>query len=79
MQRAIAVRGRLINPSTIELDEPVSEVTGDVEVVIRGIAGDETARRETIFEFLRRLPDGTRTKDDIDDQLGGERDSWGTN
>jgi hypothetical protein len=79
MQRAIAVRGRLINPSTIELDEPVSEFTGDVEVVLRGIAGDETARGETIFEFLRRLPGGTRTKDDIDDQLGGERDSWGTN
>jgi hypothetical protein len=78
MQRAIAVRGRLINPSTIELDEPVSEFTGDVEVVLRAVTGDQTSKGETVFEFLRRLPIGTRTKEDIDHQIGEERDSWGT-
>lgn len=76
MQRAIAVKGRLINPITIELDEPVSELTGDVEVVLRAAAEEHTSQSETIFEFLRRLPFGTRTKEDIDRQMGEERDSW---
>jgi hypothetical protein len=79
MHRAISVRGRLINPSTIELDEPVSEFTGEVEVVLRSMTGAQTVPTETVFEFLRRLPVGTRTKEDIDQQLGEERDSWGTN
>jgi hypothetical protein len=78
MRRAIVVRGRLINPSTVELDEPVSELTGDVEVALRAVAGDQAAEGETVFEFLRRLPVGTRTKEDIDRQIGEERDSWGT-
>jgi hypothetical protein len=77
MRRAIVVRGRLINPSTVELDEPVSELTGDVEVVLCDVAGDQTVRGESIFEFLRRLPVGTRTKEDIDRQIGEERDAWG--
>jgi hypothetical protein len=78
MQRTIAVKGRLINPRTVELDEPVSELTGDVEVVLRAVTGDSTFQGETIFEFLRRFPVGTRTKEDIDRQIGEERDSWGT-
>jgi hypothetical protein len=75
MQRAIAVKGRLINPRTVELDEPVSELTGDVEVVLRAITGNQTSKGETVFEFLRRLPVGTRTKEDIDRQIREERDS----
>ena len=78
MQSAIVVKGRLINPKTVELDEPVSELTGDGEVVLRAVAGDQTGKGETVFEFLRRLPVGTRTKEDIDQQMGEERDSWGT-
>ena len=78
MQKAIAVKGRLINPRTVELDEPVSEFTGNVEVVLRAVTGDETSKSETVFEFLRRLPRGTRTKEDIDQQIGEERDSWGS-
>jgi hypothetical protein len=72
VRRAIVVRGRLINLSTIELDEPVSELTGDVEIVLRDVAAeDQTAKSETMFEFLRRLPVGTRTKEDIEQQIGG--------
>jgi len=52
MQRTIAVKGRLINPRTVELDEPVSELTGDVEVVLRAVTGDSTFQGETIFEWL---------------------------
>ena len=32
---------------------------------------------EDIFEFIRSLPRGTRTKEDIDGQIAEERDSWG--
>jgi hypothetical protein len=78
MQRAITVKGRFINPRTVELDEPVSEFTGDVEVILRAVTGDETSKGESVFEFLRRLPIGTRTKEDIDRQVREERDSWGT-
>jgi hypothetical protein len=78
MQSPIVVKGHLINPRTVELDEPVSELTGDVEVVLRAVAGDQAAKSETVFEFLRRLPVGMRTKEDIDQQIGEERDSWGT-
>lgn len=35
MQTAIVVKGRLINPTIIELDEPVTATTGNVEVVLR--------------------------------------------
>jgi hypothetical protein len=78
MQSPIVVKGRLINPRTVELDEPVSELTGDVEVVLRAVAGDQAAKGETVFEFLRRLPVGARTKEDIDRQIREERDSWET-
>jgi hypothetical protein len=78
MRRAIVVRDRLINPSAVELDEPVSALTGDIEVVLRDVAEDQTAKGETIFAFLRRLPVGMRTKEDIDWQIREERDSWGT-
>lgn len=35
MQTAIVVKGRLINPTMIELEEPVTTATGNVEVVLR--------------------------------------------
>ena len=56
MQSLITVKGRLINPRTVELDEPVSELTGDVEGILRAIAEDHAAKGETVFEFLRRPP-----------------------
>jgi len=76
MQSAIVIKGRLINPTTVELDEPVSSITGGVEVILRTMTRDQTDERETVFEFLRRLPPGTRTKDDIDQQLREEREAW---
>ncbi len=76
MQKVIVVKGRLINPTTIKLDEPVSESTGEVEVILRLGAREQTSKGETVFEFLRRLPSGTRTKEDFDRQIREERDSW---
>ena len=77
MQRAIIVRGRLSGRSRIDLDEPVDELTGEVEVVVRPIERTEATPKQDIFEFLRSLPPGTRSKEDIDRQIAEERDSWG--
>lgn len=77
MQQAIVIKGRLVNPTTVELDEPVSGILGGVEIILRSIAQDHPDESETVFEFLRRLPPGTRTKDDIDEQIREERASWG--
>ena len=77
MQRAIIVRGRLSGRSRIDLDEPVDELTGEVEVVMRPIERTEPTPKQDIFDFLRSLPPGTRSKEDIDRQIAEERDSWG--
>lgn len=77
MQRAIIVRGRLSGRSRIDLDEPVDELTGEVEVVVRPIVPTEATPKQDIFDFLRSLPPGTRSKEDIDRQIAEERDSWG--
>jgi hypothetical protein len=80
MQRAIIVRGRLSGPRRIDLDEAVDEVTGEVEVVVRPIEPIEPKEgkpAQDVFEFLRSLPPGTRSKEDIDRQIAEERDSWG--
>jgi hypothetical protein len=75
----VIVRGRL-HGRHIDLDEPVDQLDGEVEVVVRAV---EPARRErdkaveNIFEFIRSLPAGARSKEDIDRQIAEERDSWG--
>lgn len=73
MQRAIIVRG----PRRIDLDEAVDEVTGEVEVVVRSIESKATEPSRDVFEFLRSLAPGTRSKEDIDRQIAEERDAWG--
>lgn len=78
MQNAIVINGRLIGPQSVELDEPVSDLSGEVEVTLRPRLGDVRGKdSETISEFLRRLKSGTRTKEEIDRQIRGERDAWG--
>jgi hypothetical protein len=72
MERPIIVRGRLSDPRRIDLDEAV-DVTGEVEAVVRPIAGPAAKPEQDIFEFLRSLPPGTRSKEDIDRQLAEER------
>jgi hypothetical protein len=77
VQRAIIVRGRLSGRSRIDLDEPADELTGEVEVVVLPIERTEATPKQDIFDFLRSLPPGTRSKEDIDRQIAEERDSWG--
>lgn len=76
MERGVVVRGRL-HGRQIDLDEPVDQLDGEVEVVVRPVAPARAKPAESIFEFIRKLPPGTRTKDDIDRQIAEERDSWG--
>lgn len=77
MERAIIVRGRLNGPRRIDLDEPVDAVTSEVEVVVRSVEAKRVAAQRDIFDVIRSLPPGTRTKEDIDRQIAEERSSWG--
>jgi len=77
MHKAIIVRGRMTGPRRIELDEPVDDVTGEVEVVVRPVEPTPAKAAQDIFDFLRSLPPGTRSKEDIDRQIAEERESWG--
>lgn len=76
MQRAFVVRGRL-RGRHIDLDEPVDQLDGEVEVVVRSVEQTESVPADDVFAFIRSLPIGHRTKEDIDRQLAEERDSWG--
>lgn len=75
MERAVIVKGRVTDDRHIELDESLGEITGPVEVTLRTVptAAEEP---EDILDFLAKLPGGTRTKEDIDQQIREERDSW---
>lgn len=72
---AVRVRGRL-HGKQIDLDEELDALDGEVEVIVRPItrAAPDT---QDVFAFIRALPAGTRSKDDIDKQLAEERQGWG--
>ena len=76
MERAVVVRGRLTDAQHIELDEPVTDLDGPVDVVLRRIPSGTAEHDEDIFDFIARLPPGTRTKADIDQQIREEREGW---
>jgi len=63
MERAVVVRGTLIDAQHIGLDEPVTDLAGRVDVVLRRVPSDN--EDEDIFDFIAALPPGTRNKDDI--------------
>ncbi|HMV47505.1 MAG TPA: hypothetical protein PLD20_11360 [Blastocatellia bacterium] len=46
MQSAIVVKGRLINPTIVELDEPVTATNGNVEVLLRLVAPEPAEEQE---------------------------------
>jgi len=77
MQHAIVVKGRLISPTRIELEEPVSGVGGNVEVFLRTVSARTPEQEEGILDFLRGLQPGTRSKADVDRQIQEERESGG--
>jgi len=75
MQRAIVIRGRLADSRHIELDEPVDEMHGDVEITLRPVVESVRPRRD-IAEIIASMADGRRAKEDIDAQLAEERAAW---
>ena len=76
MERGVIVRGRL-HGRRIDLDESVEELEGEVEIVVRPVEAGRANTVESVFEFIRSLSPGTRTKDDIDRQITEERNPWG--
>jgi hypothetical protein len=77
MARAVVVTGKLSDVRHIELDEPVTEIEGAVEVVLRPRKTTPAGKTGSIFDLIARLPGGTRSKEDIDRQTREERESWG--
>jgi hypothetical protein len=75
MERAVILRGRINGARRIELDEPLEEVTGEVEVVVRAVA-HAPAPRHDLEDVLRALPEGSRSQGELDAQLAAERASW---
>jgi hypothetical protein len=81
MPQIIVVKGRLVSPTTVELDSPVEmpRDSDNVEVILPATPLDERSRREKtkkLIEHLMSLPPGTRTKEDINRQIQEERDTW---
>ena len=69
------IKGRLVGPTTVELEEPVEGASGEsVLVQIDEHAGSSAGG---FLEFLRTIPAGRKSRDQIDGELRDERDSWG--
>jgi hypothetical protein len=76
MERAVIVRGRMTKSTRIDLEEPVDDIEGEVEVTVRAARPSGRASKESVFDFIKRLPGGARSKEDIDRQIDEERSSW---
>jgi hypothetical protein len=75
MSRWATIRGHL-HGRVVELDEPVDAVEdGNVEVQIRSVKS-ATPRPPDRLEVIATLPQGHRTKADIDQQLASDRSDW---
>ena len=72
MPRRVVIKGRVVGPTTVELEQPLPERTQEVEVVARVVENDGGK----LSDYLRGLPAGARSKEDIDRQIHEERDAW---
>lgn len=75
MTRAVVIKGHLVGPNSVELEEPVEAGAYEVEVIVR-MTEPPSVRPDGLADFLRSLPPGSRSKDDIDRQVRAERDAW---
>ena len=72
MPRSVVIKGRVVGPHTVELETALPDQTREVEVVAR--VADRVGGK--LSDYVRGLPPGTRSKDDIDRQIREERGSW---
>jgi len=77
MQNALVIKGRLTGPKSVELEQAVTGAQAEVEVLIHPLSCTPLENGETISQFLRRLPPGKLSKQQIDKQMQDERASWG--
>ena len=57
MERVVVVRGHLSDPNHIDLDEPVSDIRGAVEVTLRPIQDLGLGSPLAVLRAMRALPD----------------------
>lgn len=77
MASEVVIRGNVADPKRIDLDEPLAEMRGPVEVTVRPIQEADEEDRPDFFEYIRSLSPGHRSKADIDRQLTEDRACWG--
>ncbi len=73
MAHAVKVRGRLSDPRHIELDEPVNDLTGPVDVVVQEAERPAPANASRGFIGLCADLGPAPSADEIDE---GRRDVW---
>jgi hypothetical protein len=77
MESAVVIRGRLVGPRSVELEEPVADLHSQVEVIVRKSDNGPSLQTASLADFLRSIPVGVRTREELDRQLREERDAWG--
>lgn len=75
MTRAILVKGHLVGPRQVELEEAISAENAEVEVLVR--ADEPSLPEESWSGYLQSIPPGHRSSEEIDAQVASERDAWG--
>jgi hypothetical protein len=75
-QDAIITHGRLVSPNRVELDQPVAGIQGEVDIILQARVLAGAVSNESIFDFLRRLPPGISSREDLDKGLQMERTAW---
>lgn len=75
MQHAFKVAGRMADPRHIELDVPLNDVHGRVEVLVRVEASPPSSPPD-VFELIATFPPGIRSKEEIDAELDADRSAW---
>jgi len=77
MKDAVVIKGKLTGPKSVELEQPVTGAKTEVEVLVHPLSDTARANGETVSQFLRRLPPGHLTRQQLDQQIQDERSAWG--
>lgn len=80
MQPAYVVTGALTDARTIALDEPISNISGRVRLIVEGLPSetkpDLRSFMERMWEEQRKRGHVPRTHEQAMADLKAERDSW---